>query len=102
MLLELKEDDEIRDFQHYFSVLFKGCVEECNDGNSSKSSNSNQSGQRKKIRKGTAKDLYFSARNFPLRPFIYSFFGKISDIGDALRFGPSLKVLVFNIYLLFP
>ena len=31
MLLELREDTEIRDFQQYFSIIFKGCVEETGD-----------------------------------------------------------------------
>lgn len=90
ILLELREDDEIRDFQQYFSIIFKGCVEEAND-----SKGKVKESGRKKIRKGTEKDLYYSARKSEiLRNLINEFFTSISDIGDAMRFGESLKVIL--------
>ena len=88
MLLELREDTEIRDFQQYFSIIFKGCVEETGDSKENIKQN-----RRKRIRTGTGKDLYFLARkSHILRDLINKFMSPISDIGDAMRFGESFKV----------
>lgn len=92
MLISLQEDEEIRDFQQYFSIIFKGCVEEA-----SESKEKVKEVMKKKIRKGTEKDLYFSARKSQkLRSLINEFFSPIPDIGDAIRFGESFKVKLIN------
>jgi hypothetical protein len=92
MLLSLRDEAEIRDFQQYFSVIFKGCVEECSGENGEKTKSKRESG-RKKLRRGAEKDNYYLARKSPaLRKLMGMFLAPVADIGDAMRFGSNLKV----------
>lgn len=91
MLLSLREEADIRDFQQYFSIIFKGCVEECSE-NGAKSDHKRESG-RKKLRRGSDKENYYLARKSPaLRKIMGMFLAPVADIGDAMRFGANLKV----------
>lgn len=93
MLLSLRDELEVRDFQQFFSLIFKGCVEECSHQGSKQETREHSRG---KLRRGTEKDRYYSARkSSEIRQLASLFFAPISDIGDSLRFGSSLKVVIF-------
>jgi hypothetical protein len=94
VLLSLRDELELRDFQQFFSIIFKGCVEECANDSALGIDKKRETVGRKKIRRGTEKDLYFLARkSSALRKVINLFIASVADIGDAMRFGASLKVI---------
>jgi hypothetical protein len=77
---------------NFFSLLYRGSIEECSRGLSA-AARAAEDGGRKKIRKGLDKEQYFTARRRgELREIVEMFSVSAASLGDAVRYGASLKV----------
>lgn len=94
ILINLRDEIEVRDMAHFFSLLYRGSIEECSGGLSAVA-RAAADGGRMKIRKGLDKEAYFAARRHPeLREIVDMFSVSAACLGDAVRYGASLKVCI--------
>jgi hypothetical protein len=93
ILTSIRDDLEMRDVGHFYSLLYKGSVEECGGEDRGQGGGGSSAGRKKKIRKGLSRELYLSARRHPeFREIVEMFSVSAADLGDAIRYGGSLKV----------
>ena len=90
VLQHASNDLEMRDIGYFFSLLYRGSTEECGGEATAKK---DTGGGVKKIRRTMDKDMYLGLRKHSeFREIVDMFSVSAANLGDAVRYGSTLKV----------